>query len=100
MIDFEYAISDDNIKIFDSCHISKKYFTDVLNKIRKENPDNNVVLHRKNCGMKMEWATHNMAYMLNFKTDHSENVDLNYPQKWYIKVMYAVLGAISMIFIK
>jgi len=95
----DYAISYDNIKVIDSYKVSKKVFDPFLNSLRIKYQDNPVLVNRDNKSMDREWAVHNLAYKWNVKRDHSKDVDLNYPQKWYITLMYNVLGFFAMWFI-
>lgn len=43
-------------------------------------------------GMVREWIAHNNLYKLGYKKDRMCNVDLNYPQKWYIPIVYWILS--------
>lgn len=52
--------------------------------------------HRSNWSMKREWITHNNLYDLGYKRERTGSVDLNYPQKWWVKVLY-FLGSIFII---
>ena len=96
----DIIVSDNNIKIKDSFKVSKKDFKTILNELRYKYTSNNVLLNRKNCSMKLEWATHNFLYLIGYKRERTKDVDLNYPQKWYINIAYSVLGFFSLLFIK
>lgn len=39
-----------------------------------------------------EWRVHNLLYSLNIYRDRTKDVDLEYPQSWYIKVLYTLLS--------
>jgi hypothetical protein len=39
-----------------------------------------------------EWRVHNLLYSLGIKRNRTRSVDLNIPQKWYIKVAYTFLS--------
>lgn len=54
--------------------------------IKMDNPLN----HRSNWSMRREWITHNNLYTLGYKPQRTGSVDLNYPQKWYVKVAYFI----------
>lgn len=43
-------------------------------------------------GMVREWVAHNNLYKLGYKKDRMCNVDLNYPQKWYVPIVYWFLS--------
>ena len=51
--------------------------------------------HRSICSMIYEWKTHNNLYKLNIEPDRTKSVDLNYPQKWYMKIFYFLGGLIT-----
>ena len=93
-------VSDNCVKIYDSYQVSKKDFKKFYKEIRNEYPENKVMKERKDCGLNMEWATHNFLYNLDFKRSQTKDVDLNYPQKWYVKLAYALVGPIAWLFIK
>lgn len=98
--------SSNNIKIEDSYCIRKKYFNRFLNRIKILYPNNNVIKHRKLVSLKFEWAVHNFIYGFAefFELDNIMNrckdVDLNWPQKWYVNWTYNILGVIIWIFVK
>lgn len=93
-----YYINDNNIHIIDSHKISKKEFDSILKEMRKTFT-NNVLENRSDYSLKMEWACHNLAYYFNILRERAKDVDLNYPLKWYEKVIYNILGPISWILI-
>ena len=95
----EYTVSDNNLQLIDSYKVSKKRFDGELNRIEAIHPVSDV-WKRSRCSMKLEWATHNGLYALGIKRDHTKDVDINYPQKWYAKVGYTICGALFWIFIK
>ena len=37
-------------------------------------------------------VTHNRLYRWGIKRDHTADVDLNYPLKWYVELIYRILG--------
>ena len=50
--------------------------------------------------MILEWEAHNFLYWLGINHDKTSDVDLDYPQPWYMKVGYWVLGVLGKIFNK
>ena len=93
-------VSDTCVTIYESYQVKKKDFKKFYKEIRDRFPENVVMTKRKDCGMNMEWATHNFLYNLKIKRDHTTDVDINYPLKWYAKLGYALVGPIAWIFIK
>lgn len=89
-----YYINDTNIHIKDSYKLSKKEFCSLIKEMRLKfvNP---VLQNRSDYSLKMEWACHTLAYYFNISRDRAKNVDLNYPLKWYEKVIYNIFGPIS-----
>ena len=50
--------------------------------------------HRTKRGMVREWVSHNNAYILGYKQSQTGSVDLEYPQKWYMKILYFILSRV------
>lgn len=66
---------------------------DILEVLKKELKRSGVTMetpldHRSMRSMINEWIAHNNAYKLNYKPERTGSVDLNYPQKWYVKIIY------------
>jgi len=57
-----------------------------------------VTSHRSECSLLCEWAAHKLLYQLHILRSHTESVDLNYPQKWYEVLGYAVVGGFVLLF--
>lgn len=95
-----YNLTETNLTIYDSYKVSKKKFKPFLKKVKNENPNVTLFKERKIWHMCLEWATHNFFHKLKIEEDRTKNCDLNYPQKWYIKLGYIIMGCIGWIFIK
>lgn len=95
----KYQITKNNLHIFDSYKISKKKFDSELNSAQALHKESDV-WKRSRLSLKLEWATHNALYALGIAKDRTKDVDLNYPQKWYVKTGYAVVGSLVWLFIK
>ena len=91
--------TDNNIHIEDSYQVSKKAFGSILDEIKEQGYGKNVFANRKIVSMKLEWACHNFCYKLGIFKSHAKDVDINWPQKWYVNWAYNVLGCIARIFI-
>ena len=94
-----YSVTKNDVKIYDSWTVGKKEFKSTLTTIHEAEPDSDV-WKRKMCSLCLEWATHNACYALGIKRSSTKDVDLNYPQKWYIAPAYNVVGALVWLFIK
>ena len=95
----KYTISNNNLHLIDSYKVSKKRFDGELNRIKAIHP-NSDVWKRTRCSLKLEWATNNGLYALGIKRDRTKDVDINYPLKWYEKVMYSIAGFLVWLLIK
>ena len=88
-----YKITDNNIHLIDSYLIPKEKMVWELIKIRNLHPSC-PVFQRSFRSLKAEWCSHNAAYFLGIKRERTKDVDLNYPQPWYVRLGYYVGGAI------
>lgn len=95
----KYKILGDRVKLLDSYAVSKKKFSKELNSIRNLHPAC-LLWNRSESSLRREWASHNLAYMLNIRRDKTADVDLNFEQKWYEKLGYFIIGSIAMLVIK
>ena len=73
---------------------------DLIEKLKELHPDNPVLQNRTTMAMIREWCAHNLLYKLGILRSHTVDVDLDWPQKWYISLAYAVFGTMAMIFVK
>lgn len=95
----DYNISANNLHLENSYLIRKREFSWILARIKSDNPDS-LVWKRSFASLKLEWACHNALYGLGIARERTKDSDLNYPQKWYTRVAYSVLGVLVWIFIK
>lgn len=96
---YNYQYSQNNIHIENSCNIKKKYFKQLLFGILEKHKELDV-WYRSIASLKNELATHNFLYSIGLWKKRTKDVDLNYPLKWYMKIVYGIVGTISLIFIK
>lgn len=96
----KYEISKGDLKILGSYAVSKVLFREVLQTIRAKYPDCEIWNLRSDSSLMREWATHNLAYALGYKRDRTADVDLNFHQKWFVKVAYTIVGSIALLLIK
>lgn len=94
-----YEITQHNLHICDSHLVAKREMIPSLQDIRTAHPDSEV-WRRTDRSLRREWATHNLLYALGIARQRTKDVDLNYPQKWYVRMAYGICGALALIFIK
>ncbi len=100
------TVSENNINIKNSYCVSKKYFHNYYTNVKILYPFCKVPIKREYASLDFEWATHNAIYYIakRFKLtkiiNRVKDVDLNYPQKWYINWTYNIIGVIVWIFVK
>ena len=95
----DYDVSSNNIKLKSSYEIRKDDFERELAAIRELHPDC-LVWNRSIDSLKREWAAHNAFHALGLVRKQTADTDLNWPQPWYVRVGYAVAGAIAWQLIK
>lgn len=96
----QYSLTTTNLHIVDSYQIPGRDFREVLKDIRIENPGSFLFKARGICGMCLEWSTHNFLYKIGYQRERTQDVDIDYPQKWYYKVGYAIAGVLVWSFIR
>ena len=95
----DYEVSVDNIQLKSSFEVSKDDFERELAAIRERHPDS-LVWNRSMDSLKREWAVHNALHTLGIVRKQSADTDLNWPQPWFIRLGYDLLGRIAWPFIK
>ena len=95
----DYTITNNNLHLVDSCEVSKHNFRRNLDEIEAEAPRFDV-WNRSRFSMETEWAVHNALYDCHIARERTASCDLNYPQPWYIRIAYTVVGCIVWPFIR
>ena len=96
--DLQITITPNNINIKDSYTIKDPFeMRVILKEIKEFLKENNITMdtpfnHRSLWSMIREWVSHNNAYIIGYKRERVGSVDLNFPQKWYVKVLYFILS--------
>lgn len=88
-----YKILENRIKIIDSYMMSEAEFYSALDEIQSLYPEH-IAFKRSRKSMYLEWRAHNLLYRFGIKKSKTADVDLEYPQPWYMKVIYWILGRI------
>ena len=96
----QYSLGVGNLHIADSYQIPGRDFKEILTDIKQSNPDAFLFKVRGICGMCLEWATHNFFYKIGFQRERTQDVDLDYPQKWYYRIAYPIIGTVVWLFIR
>jgi hypothetical protein len=94
-----YKIYADRIKLLDSSFVRKSMFRTEIERIRSLHPTCRLWIRSDN-SIRREWAAHNWAYSLGIKRDKTADVDLDFEQKWYVKLGYFIMGSIALLIIK
>ena len=97
--DIDYTVGPDNIHLESSVKVSKEDFEKELMALRERHPDSRV-WNRSIESLKREWAVHNAFHALGFARKQAAHADLNWPQPWFIRVTYDLLGRMVWPFIK
>ena len=93
------VVTENNIHITDSAFLSERDADCLLYRIAAVYPSCPVVINRSHGSMMREWASHTLLYKLHILRSHTKDVDLNYPQRWWVSLAYNVFGAIALIFL-
>lgn len=91
-----------NIHIENSYKISKWDFKNTLitRRVYATSDELDVFAHRSYLSMQLEWCCHNFLYNLGVARERTKDVDLNYPQKLWEKILYPIGGILTWIFIR
>ena len=92
--EIEITISEYNVHIENSYLIRNPFKMNKLLKDYRSTSVSKVFDNRSNYSLIREWVSHNNAYMLHFKRDRYCSVDLNYPQRWWVKCIYFICSLI------
>ena len=97
--DGSITVSANNIHLESSFKVRKEDFERELEAIREQHPDS-LVWNRSIDSLKREWATHNAFHAMGIFRDRTGHMDLNWPQPWFVRLGYALIGSIVWPFIK
>lgn len=95
----EILVSDNNIQIKDSGDVKKAQFDSIIKQLQKSLPEHQVIKNRSKISIKNEWAVHNPLYLLKIAPARTKDLDINYPQRLYEKIVYWGFGWLCMLFI-
>lgn len=86
-------VTQDNIRIENSFEVGKGYFGAVLAVLKRDYPDCRV-WNRGCWSLKSEWAVHNFCHRMHIARSNTGDVDLNWPQRRWEKLLYPLAGAL------
>ena len=95
----EYSVTPNNIHLESSFRVPKVDFERELKAMRERHPDSQV-WKRSMESLKREWAAHNAFHAMGIFRNRTAHMDLNWPQPWYVRLGYAILGRVVWPFIK
>lgn len=92
--DLVIDVSDYNIHIYDSYKVKDR--DDMYSCIRflRGCCDSYVLDNRGDRSLVNEWVGHNNLYSLGLFEDHTHDVDLDYPQPWYMGIVWFLLSIV------
>lgn len=76
---------------------NKKQVREMLNELRKNNPDNEGFKKRSNNSYLREWAVHALCYNWNIRRKKTEKADLEFNLSFGNKIIYAILGPVAIL---
>ena len=89
----DYSASSNNIHIKDSYKYHKRKQIDtILDAIFRIEDDSPVFANRERWSLASEWRVHTRLYKLGLWKSRTKDVDLNWPIKWYMVVLYNIFG--------
>lgn len=86
-------VNRDNLTIHDSFMVvSENEMKEVLLQVKEEHSECRVFDNRSIGNLVNEWMAHNLLFELGFMTAHTQHVDLESKQKWFLRFPYFLLG--------
>lgn len=90
--DITYKILSNRVKIINSYKITdRSKMKEILYAIQHNHPEC-TSFKRSYESLIAEWRAHNRLYRWGIKRSHTADVDLNYSLKWYMELIYRILG--------
>lgn len=91
-IELPISVSASNVHIENSYKVkSKSNMYCVIKHIKEKFPEHDIN-KLSDFILVQEWASHNLCYTFNIYRDRTKDVDLDFNKKWYIKMIYAIIG--------
>ena len=96
----DITVTENNIHIPEGYQYGKKGFSDILYWLHELHPECKVYDHRSIRSMSYEWSTHNALYALGIARKRTADVDINWPMKKAVEILYNIIGVIVWPFIR
>ena len=93
----DVTFTTDNVHIPNSYRYCRKEVENFVKDAKPKHPSCQPLQKRSKRSLLREWAAHKLAYLVDFKRERTASVDLNYPQRWWVKVLYFVVGGFGLI---
>lgn len=93
------TVNSNNIHLDSSFRVPKNDFGSELQALRERYPESQV-WNRSIDSLKQEWAAHNAFHAMGIFRSRTGHMDLNWPQPWFVRLGYAILGWVAWPFIK
>lgn len=88
-----YTPSEHNINVQDSYRFIKRSdINKILDSIHRFEDDSLVFANRERWSLASEWRVHTRLYKLGLWKSRTKDVDLNWPIKWYMVILYNIFG--------
>lgn len=71
---------------------SRAEMCDVIRKNKSKHPVPAPLYFRSVYSLVDEWRAHNLLYDLHLFRNHTKDVDFEYPQRWYLSIIWAFLS--------
>lgn len=95
------SVTKDNLTIHDSFMVvSENEMKEILLQVKEKHAECRVFDNRSIGNLVNEWMAHNLLFELGFMIAHTQHVDLESNQKWFLRFPYFLLGNLYRIFFR
>lgn len=93
-------LKKDSIYIEDASNYTKKEIKELIEELKKENPNNKGLMKRNNKSYLNEWAVHALCFRWGIMKKRAKNAKLQFDMEPEVRFLYDVIGPIARIFLK
>lgn len=95
------SVTKDNLTIRDSFMVvSENEMKEILLQVKEKYADCRVFDNRSIVNLINEWMSLNLLFELGFMTAHTQHVDLESNQRWFLRFPYFLLGNLYRMFVR
>lgn len=95
------SVTKDNLTIHDSFMVaSENEMKEILLQVKEEHAECRVFDKRSIDNLVNEWMSHNLLFELGFMMAHTQHVDLESNQRWFLRFPYFLLGNLYKMFVR